>query len=158
MMETTLVSMSLEEELQALQKALSSGSTFTCHGKPTKGTQCGNPLSKPTKTKLDALIRRIIELLKNAGEGIEKLLEELSSLVMCVRYHQGQAPDKCNAWVKRIPVSKCTDLQEEGGKSHVSFSKSKQAFSNLSLATRIALSNVERGCSKHGRIIGASLR
>lgn len=129
MMETALVSISLEEELQALRKTLSSGSTFTCHGKSLTGIQCGNQLSKLTKTKLDTLIQHVIELLKNAGEGIEKSLEELSSLLMCVRAHRYQAPDKCKAWVKRIPGLTCTDLQEEWGKSQVSPSASKQAFS-----------------------------
>lgn len=80
---------------------------------------CRNSLSKVTMEELNTLIPTLINLLKKAGDGIEALLHKISSLVMCKRYHQGQAAGKCKTWIERLPT-RDSRLSEGGENAEVS--------------------------------------
>ncbi|KAH6661903.1 hypothetical protein B0J14DRAFT_312543 [Halenospora varia] len=103
MMETAGALISLQGEIGCLIQAIHRGEKFTCFGKSINGNQCGNKLGRPTHKILAILLEDIIELLQNAGKGVETLLKESSSLVMCT-VHQSQATEKFKEWSERIPA------------------------------------------------------
>jgi hypothetical protein len=122
-MEPPRAPISLESELQFILQALASSDRFTCHGKTVDGNPCSNPLGKDTRTELVTIIRSIIEVLNDTGEGFENLpekLSSLSSLVMCVRHRQPQATETFKAWSKRIPIGNRKSLHD-GGDFEVSY-------------------------------------
>jgi hypothetical protein len=121
-MNTAGASISLQDEFEGVIQAIHSGKKLTCFGKSSKGEQCGNRLSISTRATLAKLFENIVELLKDAGSGVETLLEEASSLVMCVRFHQGEAAAKFEEWTKRIPARNFK-LPYSGGNVEVSSSK-----------------------------------
>jgi hypothetical protein len=102
-METSVASILLQDELEAWIATIKAGEKFRCFGQPKTGGECRNPISISRKTRLAVIFQQVVERLQDDDLGVEDLLEEASSLVMCVRYHQDQAPKMLLKWSKRIP-------------------------------------------------------
>lgn len=106
MMGATDASISLQCELEAIVQAIHRSERLTCFHKSIKGKRCSNPLSVITHAKLALILNNVIQLLQNADNGIEVLVEEVSLLVMCVRDHQYEATGQFKEWSARIPTRK----------------------------------------------------
>ena len=121
----TAAPISLQDELEAILQAIDLKTRFNCHGKKrirekTTDIPCSCPLGPSSKASLAALIRNIIELLQTAGQGVEQALKKASSLICC-RYHQDQAPDKCKAWLALYALWKLEEALHSLHESQVSF-------------------------------------
>jgi hypothetical protein len=83
------------------QLGVTVGKSVKCHGRGKKSDHCGNWISKSNGARITAISREL------AGDWrlsntVLKLLEELSSLVLCGRWHQDQAPLKFKEWTAII--------------------------------------------------------
>jgi len=102
-MVATALQNSLLEEFQSLHEILTSGEFSSCLGITQKGMRCRNPVALESKAKLLIIASEVIELIEKGHGCIEDTLQKASCLVMCKGVHQGQATDKCNAWMEMIP-------------------------------------------------------
>jgi hypothetical protein len=99
MMETAGASNPLQIKLEGFLRTINLDGKFTCLEISNKtGKRCGRTRSKATREEFAVLLMRIVELLKEDGKGVEALLVEASSLVMCFPCHQDQAATKFKEW------------------------------------------------------------
>lgn len=105
-MSTTVApKLSLLGEFQSLLKLITDGDPLTCHSRTQKNERCKSRVGRVAKKRLLALSSDVIECLKNGLDGIEVLLQEASSLVMCIANHQLQAIAKYENWMGMIPLT-----------------------------------------------------
>jgi len=120
-MTNVIASGSLQFELQSLLAPVAGDQQLRCHGTSKGGAKCKIRLGKRTKKRLQKLISSILRMVE-AGESVEEEVEELSSLILCIKWHQGQANSKYKLWMERIKISKL-QISQEGKVTKVSVSK-----------------------------------
>jgi hypothetical protein len=91
-----------------LELGISIGSTFRCHGQTKTAAQCTNWISRKNGDRISAISRELAEDWRHSSKLLE-LLEELSGLIMCRRYHQDQARVKLNEWEKIVESMSAPD-------------------------------------------------
>ncbi|KAI9837875.1 MAG: hypothetical protein M1837_002695 [Sclerophora amabilis] len=76
---------------------------YNCTGTTLKGERCRNPRWEPKNTQweLDSILRTLSTKGTFDSEA-KSLLSELTHLLLCKRYHQGQAEGKMRAWSARL--------------------------------------------------------
>lgn len=132
---TVAPKLSLLEEFQSLLKLITDDDPLTCHGRTRKNERCKSRVSRAAKKRLLALSFDVIECLKNGRDGIEVLLQEASSLAMCIKNHQLQAVDKYETWMGMIPLT-TDDSSLDDAETKVSISKLKRIITHsLSVKT-----------------------
>jgi hypothetical protein len=134
---------SLLEEFQSLLKLIKNDHPLTCHGRTKKNERCKSRVGKGAKKRLSALCFDVAECLKNGCEGIEVLLQEASSLAMCIRMHQLQATDKYKTWMAMVPLT--TDKPPlDDTETKVSISKLKCIIAYFVISQRSPLRLLHR--------------
>lgn len=83
------------------QLGITTGIRTPCHGRQQRGGGCGNWINKGNGERITSIARVLAEDLSLSSTAL-KLLEELSGLVMCLRWHQDQAPLKLKDWTTLI--------------------------------------------------------
>ncbi|KAL1981261.1 hypothetical protein VTN96DRAFT_2860 [Rasamsonia emersonii] len=68
---------------------------------PSKGRRCRYPTNADNRARACALLAKGTKKL-HAGQPVDALLEELAPLVLCLRYHQYQAPGLVARWKEDI--------------------------------------------------------
>src|SRR4051794_39154249 len=77
------------------------GSYLKCHGYSKHKPTCNFDISNESTREITVVLRSIV------GEGrlspeAKSLLEDLSSLVLCQKHHQWQAPGKYKDWIPKL--------------------------------------------------------
>src|SRR5262249_1982548 len=79
---------------------------FTCVGyAPSKGRRCRNPINQHNRGLAYDLLDRI-SLLSPTSSQVAKLLPQLASLSLCLRFHQDQVNSVVSEWATRASKGK----------------------------------------------------
>ncbi|KAL8963900.1 MAG: hypothetical protein Q9183_004863, partial [Haloplaca sp. 2 TL-2023] len=84
-----------------------SSKTTTCLASTAKGHRCTNHIAKRNSEEARQILRRVEETqTEEPGEDVTKFLNTLAELLLCKRYHQGEASTLSTKWTTAIrPIS-----------------------------------------------------
>ncbi|KAK5994763.1 hypothetical protein PT974_03146 [Cladobotryum mycophilum] len=95
------------EELRRML-AIHEGPILTCHGQTTKKADCMVHISRANSTNVEKLLDRVIA--QGNLSTARTLLSELSSLVLCRRYHQDQGKTLLSKWEDALAAAEKRQL------------------------------------------------
>ncbi|KAM0321474.1 hypothetical protein ACHAQA_010088 [Verticillium albo-atrum] len=77
------------------------GSSLKCHGYSKHKPTCNFDISNESTCEITVVLKRIVNEGRLSPEA-KSLLEDLSSLVLCQKHHQWQAPGKYKDWIPKL--------------------------------------------------------
>ncbi len=98
---------------------INEGDSLKCHGQTARNIRCTNPIARTNCIRIDTIVKRLTDPSSISSDQvkIKRLLEELSGLVLCKRFHQDQAPELFKDWLPKIAditVSTRADIKISG--------------------------------------------
>lgn len=104
----------VSEVLEQLKIAV--GQRTKCHGRGKSFDDCENWINKSNGERIVAISRELAEDWSLSSKVL-KLLEELSKLVMCRRWHQDQSPSKLEDWTAVIKAKEASRETPQANKT-----------------------------------------
>lgn len=95
------------------------GDILRCHGLNKDRSSCRNHVLKALSSEIASIVRNLANSWHRSPSTLT-LLGDLSKLVMCRRFHQGQASSKCSEWESKLPLTpsgRGCGLKTNGGRS-----------------------------------------